>query len=188
MNTENKRNWMVWAIVALVVMNLSTLATILYHQNQSKVPSGDSAKLQQQLETDAEKFSGRYFRDKLKLDGEQMDKFREINPVFRQQARAITIELSSKRKQMLEEMTAAKSDTNKLNALSDSIGLLHSNLKKLTYKYYLDIKTICTIEQQKQLEQLFSDMFTNDAPMGFPGRGGQGFHGGRQQGKRLNNN
>jgi Spy/CpxP family protein refolding chaperone len=184
MKTENKQSWMVWAIVALVVMNLSTLATILYHQNQSKVPSGDSAKLQQQLETDAEKFSGRYFRDKLNLDGNQMDKFRKINPVFRQQARAITIELAAKRKQMLVEMASASADTNKLNALSDSIGILHSNLKKLTYKYYLDLKGICNAEQQKQLEQLFNEMFTNDVPMGFPGKGGQGW----QHGRRMNNN
>jgi hypothetical protein len=85
---------------------------------------------------------------------------------------------------MLIEMAAIKSDTSRLNMLSDSIGHLHSNLKKLTYGYYLDIKNICNPEQQKKLEQLFGEMFTNDAPMGFPGRG---MHGGGQHGKRFNN-
>lgn len=175
---------MVWAIVVLAVLNISTLATILYHQYLSNKPVENAAQMQRQLETDAEKFSGRYFRDKLNLDGTQMEKFREINPAFRLQAREVTMELAAKRKQMLAEMASAHADTNKLNALSDSIGFLHSKLKKLTCKYYLDIKGICNANQQKQLEQLFNEMFTNDVPMGFPGKGGMGW----QHGRRMNNN
>lgn len=184
MKTENKRSGMIWAIVVLAVMNLSTLGTILYHQYQSDKPAANPEEAQKQLETDAEKFSGRYFRDKLNLDGNQMERFRAINPVFRQQARAITEELASMRKQMLAEMAAANSDTTKLNALSDAIGQLHSQLKKITYQYYLDLKSICNTEQQKQLEQLFTEMFTNDASMSFPGKGGRGW----QRGKHINNN
>jgi hypothetical protein len=85
---------------------------------------------------------------------------------------------------MLTEMASAKSDTTKLNMLSDSIGYMHSRLKKLTYKYYLDIKIICNKEQQQKLEQLIREMFANDAPMGFPGRGGMR---GMGQGKGKNN-
>lgn len=181
MNAEKKHSLMVWAIVLLAIMNVSTLATILYHQYKSEKQATSTE--QRQLEANSEKFSGRYFRNKLNLSSSQMDKFREFNPVFRQQARTITIELASKRKQMLQEMAFVKSDSNRLNMLSDSIGFLHSNLKKLTYKYYLDMKSICNAEQQKQLEQLFSEMFINDVPMGFPGRGGAG---GGQHGRRFN--
>ncbi|NJK96992.1 MAG: hypothetical protein HC905_20585 [Bacteroidales bacterium] len=130
MKTENKQSWMVWAIIVLVVMNLSTLATILYHQHQSNISDNDSAQIQPLLEADAEKFSGRYFRDKLNLDGNQMDKFREINPVFRQQARVITVDLTTKRKQMLGELIFEKSDTGKLNAISDSIGQIAQQFEK----------------------------------------------------------
>jgi hypothetical protein len=184
MKSENKHSLMVWAIVVLAVMNLSTLATILYHQYQSKPRGVKQTQVQQQLEADSERFSGRYFRDKLNLNSDQMGKFREFNPVFRHQARAITLELASLRKQMLMEMSSAKSDSVHLNMLSDSIGYLHSNLKKLTYRYYLDLKSLCNAEQQIQLEQLFNEMFTNDLQMGFPGRRGQG---GPQHGKRFNN-
>lgn len=184
MRTENKRSWMIWAIVVLAVMNLSTLGTILYHQYQSEKPAVNPDEAQKQLETDAEKFSGRYFRDKLNLDGSQMEQFRAINPVFRQQARAITVELASMRKQMLVELASSNSDTTKLNALSDAIGQLHSQLKKITYQYYLDMKGICNTEQQKLLSQLFSEMFTNDSSMSFPGKGGRG----PQHGKHMNNN
>lgn len=184
MKTENKHTLLIWAIVVLALMNISTLVTILYNRSRTATSEAESVKGQKQLEADSEKFSGRYFRDELKLNDEQMDKFREINPTFRSKARMITFELTEKRKQMLLEMSDVNSDTLRLNALSDSIGQLHSNLKKLTYRYYMAVKAICDTEQQKKLEQLFGEVFTNDAPMGHPGIGGPK---GRQQGKRFNN-
>lgn len=184
MKTENKYTLMVWAIVILAVMNISTVATIIYHKYKSEKAETIAVSDQKQLEANSEKFSGRYFRDQLNLNSEQMDKFKEINPVFRPKARYITIELAEKRKQMLIEMAAAKSDTARLNALSDSIGQLHSDLKKITYSYYLEIKNICDPEQQRKLEQIFGEMFTNDSPMGYPGKSGPG---GWQQGRHFNN-
>lgn len=174
MKATNKQSWMVWAIVFLAMLNVSTLATILYHQKHSVNEAAYPTMSQKQLEADAENFSGKYFRDKLQLDGQQMDKFRDFNPVFRHQARAITVNLGSLRNEMLTEMAANQTDTVRLSLLSDSIGLLHRDLKILTYRYYMDIKRICNADQQKQLQILFSSMFTNDAAMGFPGRGGQG--------------
>jgi hypothetical protein len=156
----------------------------LYHKYQSDKTETVSTSDPKQLETDSEKFSGRYFRDQLNLNSEQMDIFREMNPVFRPKARYITIELAEKRKQMLVEMSAVNSDTTRLNALSDSIGQLHSDLKKITYRYYLEIKGICSPDQQRKLEQIFGEMFTNDSQLGSPGSGGPR---GRQQGRRFNN-
>jgi Spy/CpxP family protein refolding chaperone len=180
MQKENKHTLMIWAIVILAVMNVATLATILYHQYQPEKTGENKAQLQQ-TEEEVATFSGRYFRDKLNMNGEQMSRFREFNQGFRQQARNTAIEMSEKRKRMFMQMKNPQRDTVKLNMLSDSIGYLHSHLKKLTYRYYLDIKDICTPEQQKQLEQLFQEIFTNDALPG-PGRGG---HGGPQHGKRF---
>lgn len=188
MKTENKHSLMVWAIVVLAVMNVSTLVTIAYHQRQSVKSEMSPSSDPKQLEANAEKFSGRYFRDQLNMTNEQMEKFRKINPLFRPKVRDITNELSLKRKQMLQEMSAVKSDTSKLNALSDSIGYLHSYLKKVTYGYYLEIKGICDAEQQKKLEKLFSDVFTNDVSIVTPGQGGpRGRQNGRQNGRQFKN-
>ena len=85
---------------------------------------------------------------------------------------------------MLTEMAKKNSDNNKLNMLSDSIGYLHSNLKKLTYRYYIDIKSICNQEQQKKLEQLFGEIFASEMHMGQNGKGNPN---GRRYGRRFNN-
>ena len=184
MKIENKHNLMVWAIIGLVIMNLSTLITIAYHQRQSDKSLVSATADPKQLEVNADKFSGRFFRNQLNFSDEQMEKFRQINPLFRPKVREITIELAQKRQLMLREMSSVHCDTTRLNALSDSIGYLHSNLKKLTYRYYLEIKGICNSEQQKNLEILFSEVFNNDVTVSSPGQGGQR---GRQYGKQFKN-
>lgn len=184
MKSENNSSLKVWIIVILAALNISTLSTIFYNRYQSSNTETLSQSDPKQSELNSEKFSGRYFRDQLSLSREQMDEFIIINPVFRKKAYGITVGLALKRKQMLTEMSAVQSDTLRLNALSDSIGQLHSNLKRITYRYYLDIKNICDPEQQRKLEQIFGEMFANDSPIGHPGIGGPKW---RQQGKRFNN-
>jgi hypothetical protein len=184
MKEEIKNRWMVWAIVVLALMNITTLLTILYYKNQSVEAEFVSAPGQVISESSSIQYSGRYFRDQLNLNRDQMNRFIAFNPEFRQQARNININLERIRNQMLTEMAAKNSNNNKLNLLSDSIGYLHSDLKKLTYKYYLNIKNICDQQQQKKLEQLFGEMFSSDVQMGHYGNGGPN---GRRYGRRLNN-
>jgi len=184
MKADIINRWMVWAIAVLMVMNITTLLTILYNRNQFAKTDSVSSSGQVQSENSSIQYSGRFFRDQLNLNRSQMDKFVEFNPEFRQQARNININLERMRHQMLMEMAAKNSDNSKLNALSDSIGYLHADLKKLTYKYFLDIKNICDQEQQKKLEQLFGEMFTSDVHMR---QNGKGSPNGRRYGRRFNN-
>jgi Spy/CpxP family protein refolding chaperone len=172
MISTNRHKILVWCIVLLALLNISTFITIGYHVYQTKQAELPAAgPNSRQLETDAAQFSGRYFRDQLGLTDKQMSLFRDINSGFRLQAREITIHLAENRKEMLGEMVRENSDTVKLNQLSSEIGTLHGQLKVLTYNYYLDIKHISTPEQRKKLEKLFGTMFNNDAQMGFPGKG-----------------
>lgn len=175
---------MVWTIVVLALMNISTILTVVYHKVKSDKTKVQTETDNKQTEADSEKFSGRYFRDQLNLSSDQMEKFKVINPSFRPKVRFITLELANTRKMMLAEMSAAQSDTTRLNAYSDTIGRLHSDLKKIAYRYYLGIKSICDPEQQKKLEQIFSEMFGSDSPMGSSGKGGPN---GWQRGRRFSN-
>lgn len=164
MITEGKCKWLLWTVVVLAILNLSTIGSIIYHNRVAK-----NTQSFKKLEADTEHFSGRYFKDKLKLDAGQMESFRTFNPVFRQKARDITLNLSRLRQAMILEMASQNTDTVKLNMLADSIGLYHRDLKKETFRYYLKLKSICTAEQKKSLELLFKNVFINDFPMGHPG-------------------
>ena len=172
METNSKYRWMIWAIAFLALMNIATILTVVFQRSKSDtVITTDPIVIE--TENSSIKYSGRFFRDQLNLNKEQMNQFVRFNGEFRQHARDINRNLNRQRNQMLTELSADESDTDKLNRLSDSIGFLHSDLKKLTYNYYLNFKKICTPEQQENLELLFSGIFTNDLQMGQKGQGGQ---------------
>jgi hypothetical protein len=184
MKTETKYRWMIWAIAILVVMNLTTIITVMYNRSQLSDNRPASVTNLGTTESSSMKYTGRFFRDELDLSMEQMKKFSEFNPEFRHAVIAINRDMAEKRHEMLIEMANNNCDTTRLNVLSDSIGYLHAALKKSTYKYYMDFKIICNQQQQKKLEQLFGEMFNNDIQMGRNGRGGQG---GRRYGWRNKN-
>lgn len=187
MKTETKYNLVIWGIVILAIMNISTVLTVVYHRQESKaeVLSYDPEKIQP--EDESLRYSGRYFRDQLGLTRHQMAEFTKFNYPFRQHVRDINQSLNRYRIKMLDEMSASQSNLTRLDNLSDSIGFLHSNLKKLTYKYYLDLKNICDDQQMARLEQMFMGVFDTDAQQGQfrYGRGGSANRLGR--GRRINN-
>lgn len=174
---------MIWAIVFLAVMNIATGLTIVYHRNYTGESLSAKESGEDQPENLAMKYSGRFFRDHLNLSRDQMALFTEFNPRFRQQVRDINIGLAEIRRQMLADMSADESDTARLELLSDSVGLLHADLKKLTYRYYLNFKEICDKTQQEKLEQLFGEMFATDVQVGQYGKGAPY---GRGRGRQVN--
>ncbi len=174
MNSKNGHNWMIWVIVALVLLNASTVATIIYNRHKLSGSNETIISVRDNPEVGNEKYSGRYFRDKLNLNRNQMRRFSEFNPEFRQQAMGINIDLATIRKEMIAEMSAMDCDTSRLNSLSDSIGILHAKLKRYTYRYYIDLKDVCDAEQDVLLEQLFENMFTDDTAIVSPGRAWRG--------------
>jgi hypothetical protein len=182
MQERSKYKIMGWAIIALAVLNITTITTIFYsrHQLMQRLPIASAGR--GISERSSMKFSGRYFRDNLGLNDQQMRRFSQFNPIFRHQVQNISFELAEKRHHMLLEMTAPACDTIKLNELSDSIGLLHARLKKLTYGYHLNFREICNTEQKQKLEHLFSEMFASEMQ---PGLGRPGSMNGRQHGRRM---
>lgn len=188
MKPETKNRLMIWAIIFLSVLNLTTLGTILYHEYYSGINNINSGNVPERIEGDAEKFSGGYFRDQLNFSEEQMDKFRGFNPRFRRDAREITYNLANLRKEMLLEMSRENPDSTHVVQIADSIGILHRNLKLITFDYYENIKLISDSSQRTKLEQLFKEFFVNDITVGFNGSGRSGDqrnNGGR--GRRQNN-
>jgi len=186
MMTRAKYRLMVGAVVILAVINLATGLTIVIQRTKSEGDISVTDPGPAAFENESLRYSGRYFRDQLGLSKSQMMKFAEFNSIFRQQARDINYSLNRNRLRMLDEMSATRSDVLRLNILSDSIGLLHADLKKLTYNYYFDLKNICDEKQQEKLKQMFMGVFDaaiHPRQYGY-GRGGPG---GRGRGRLFNN-
>jgi Spy/CpxP family protein refolding chaperone len=183
MREEKNRSLLIWVIVALALLNISTLGTILYQRysfNRSlKAETVRNATANPNYGT----FSGNYFGESLNLTPEQLSEFRRFDPRFREKVMEINFSLSELRNEMLGEMTKSKVDTGKLDELSEMIGALHSDLKKLTYNYYLDFRSICDPQQQQLLEALFAETLMYDRnPGNRGGRNRMRYRGGMHRG------
>ena len=165
MKPELKIKILSWAVVALALLNLSTVAGIYYYLHTDQI-SEDNIR----LEMNFVQMSGRDFRDSLKLSPQQMDEFRPINNKFRRSARDFKISLDKARDEMFIELNKDNPDLEICNKLSAEMGRLHKDLKEITCLYYLDVKQLCDTEQKKKLEKLFAPVFTSEYGFGF-GRG-----------------
>jgi hypothetical protein len=181
MKTVLNRSLMIWVIVILALMNITTMATILYNHGRVEKQTAVDESGVSITGTEAAAYSGRFFCDRLGFSNSQMLEFREVNQPFRDRVREINSDLNRIRQTMLDEMSKEESDTILLSSLADSVGQLHSELKKETYRYYLSMKEICNGQQEETLKQIFGSMFSGDLPKGRNGKGGeQGRHRGRQ--------
>jgi len=176
----NKNTILIWAVAILVVLNVSTIATILYHNYQDKIEKQNIV-----LDTQGQNpLNGRYFRQTLEFTDKQMKVFRDVNLEFRPSANRIIIKIDSLKNEMFAEIKKSESDTVRLNTLAVETGNLHAQLKRETNNFYLKIKAVCTPVQLEKLQDAFSPLFRNESCQG-NGQGRQGK--GRGQGNGFRN-
>jgi GTPase SAR1 family protein len=153
----NKTKHLTWAVVLLVVLNLTTITTILYH-NYKESTEKETIVLGNESNN---MLNGRFFRQTIGFNNSQMVTFREANREFRPKANGIILQIDSLKNEIFLELKKANSDTVRLNNLSLETGALHSQLKKETNRFYLKIKTVCTPQQIEQLQTTFTPLFHN---------------------------
>lgn len=169
MVTKNTYRILIWVIVILVATNLSMGLSFWYHKQHDKKVA---EQLAQQVEMPSEQRT-RFFREQLKLRADQMEKFRTLNRNYNRGARQITYQLEGLRVDMVDEMGKTSPDENSLDTISEEIGKLHTDLKKLTIDYYLSLKEACDEQQQQKLNEIFSSMVESKEDVSLPQRGRQ---------------
>lgn len=171
MNATNKYRILIWMIVILVATNLSTIGSFYYHQmTEAKTPE---TKQEEQSSVPGEQRT-RFFRDQLNLNAEQLDQFREINRTFNRTARTIETNLAQLRQALIKELGTQNPDSTRLNQIAIEVGNNHRELKQVTTTFYLDMKKICTAEQQVKLHEIFQSMLNKDNQVNLPRPGNQG--------------
>lgn len=171
MNPTNKYRSLIWIIVILVATNLSTIGSFYYH----RITELKAAKVEQNEQTNIPgEQRTRFFRDELNLDADQIDQFREINRTFNRTARGIEMNLAQLREDMIKELGTQNPDSAQLARISIEIGENHRELKQVTSTFYLNMKKICTEEQQAKLHEIFQSMLDKESQVNLPRPGNQG--------------
>lgn len=156
MNKTNKI-W-IWLVVLLVVLNLTTVGTILYHHWKER----EDDRVTVLSEEGEVRLTGRYFRQTLGFNDRQMEAFRLANREFQPQAARLIIRMDSIKIEMFKELNNAQPDSTKLNYLSELLGRQHAELKKITNRFYLNMKSVCDSSQCAQLQQLFLPLYYDE--------------------------
>lgn len=171
MKTNNKRTLIVAGIIFITVINLAALGTQLYHSYfqprfAERIDRND--RNARSREFNHERFHSR-FAERMGFSDEQEQAFRKISRETFQQSRPIIDQLNLKRRELLDQLTQESVDSVQVSLLSEEIGRLHAELKKISAAHYLALKELCTPEQQSQLLEFYDRMI----PQG-PGREGRG--------------
>lgn len=171
MNPTNKYRSLIWIIVILIATNLSTIGSFYYLRMTE-------TKLSETKQDDEKVIPGeqrtRFFRDQLNLNAEQLDQFREINRTFNHTARGIETNLAQLREDMINELGTQNPDSTRLSQMAAEVGNNHRELKQVTTTFYLNMKKICTEEQQAKLHELFQSMLNKESQVNLPQPGNQG--------------
>lgn len=148
-----------WVVVLLIITNVVTIATILYHNYKESVVADNVA-----INTGAgvNMLNGRFFRQTLGFSEVQMDSFRDINQDFRPYTMDLTFGIDSLKTAMFTELQKAAPDTVVLSNLSEQIGQMHGKLKYETFHFYLNVKKICSPAQSVELEKAFLPLFKTE--------------------------
>ena len=171
MNATNKYRILIWIIVILVATNLSTIGSFYYH----RITELKSAEVRQDEQTNIPgEQRTRFFRDELNLDADQINQFREINRTFNRTARGIEMNLARLREDLITELGTQNPDSTRLNRMAIEVGNNHRELKQVTTTFYLDMKKICTAEQQVKLHKIFQSMLNKENQVNLPRPGYQG--------------
>jgi hypothetical protein len=160
MEQNNKIRLLKWLVIALIVINIATIATVVWHAHQFR---HDRMFIHEMpLNRNFPEFSGHLLKEKLKFSNSQMDEFHKISSEFRSTGKEISEQMADLRNAMFEELNSEKPDTTKLFVYAGKIGDMHCTLKKQMVLYFLKLKGMCNHEQSDSLQKILRFLVPSD--------------------------
>lgn len=121
----NKNNKLFWAVILLLVLNVTTIATIIW---QNRSVSGPTNCLR--VASEGCKLTGKNIDRQLDFNAEQMEVFKQANQLFAPRSCMILCRLDSLKNEMFTELHKDPSDSLRLDSLAVLIGDQHAALKE----------------------------------------------------------
>ena len=136
-----------WIIAILVLLNIGTLASMWLFPLRPP---------HHRVE--------RYLQKELNLTHEQKMQFKTLRDQHRSITKEYHEEKQKNKKQLFEELSKNPPDSILINDLIKKEGEVHTLLEKTLIQHFMDMKVICSEEQQEKLGQVFSKMMRPPGP------------------------
>ena len=137
-----------WLIIALLVLNLGAMVTIIF-----KMSPVSYEKNEVWSQRSKRSYTGREsgLTKHLDMSDIQRERFDSIRQVQRKKNAIFINEMEVLKKELIKELSSSNPDTVVLRKLSVRFGKKHSEQKYLTFKHFIDIKSICSEDQKNIL-------------------------------------
>jgi periplasmic protein CpxP/Spy len=149
MESIQKNRLLFWALIFLIVVNLSALATYFLFPCKQQVVSCNSESMA----------PGCVLHKELNLTDQQIGQVDKINEDYRQLSKPISGEIRIRRGCILDELEAEVPDTMKVNRLALEISRLQLQLHHENIRHYLELKKVCDPEQALLLSNLYRELY-----------------------------
>lgn len=145
---EKTNRILLWLNLILLVLIGSAIITFIVMSSRSTKASSESGVIN----------SMTMLRSELNLTDEQYKKVLVENDKTVRTYNIVLDMMCETNVAMIEELAKPTSDRQVLDSLSKKIGVLNTSLRRHTSDYFMNLKAICTPEQQKKLTLIFKNM------------------------------
>lgn len=149
-----KRKLIIFGISLLVIINLSSLATIGYHRCFRK---GEECPKESKHQKES------YLHQQLSLTKPQAEKMKTLRDSFYLHSNKISSDLFERRTELVELLMASEPDIEKINEALSEINSKQAELQKKVINYLLEEKEILTPEQQQKFFLIIKERLLHEA-------------------------
>jgi periplasmic protein CpxP/Spy len=161
MNYFKEKKFAFWAIIVLVLLNITTLTMVWLH----KPPRPELQELQRR------RFIPEFIVKELKLDEKQAIAFDMAEKTQKVKINLLTDSIRNLKKDLFTQCFDQPEDTARITEICNKIGEIAIKIDASTYTHITKLKAICNAEQQQLLKDFIMDMASverrhpeNDAP------------------------
>ncbi|TNE69299.1 MAG: periplasmic heavy metal sensor [Bacteroidetes bacterium] len=128
-----------WVILALIVVNLATLATVWLGPRRAGPPPP----------------LVEMWKQELGLNDQQTAHFREQTRLHRQAVQPLFRQMAEHKKHMIQVLSVPEPDTVRARQLADSTAFVQHQLDLRLQEYYLALRLACSPAQVAELNRIF---------------------------------
>ena len=157
MDFFSKHKFATITIVILVLLNLFTISIILIREFRGPFPTFNPT--QDRARADRVMH---FLKNELDLTKDQSKQFRQLRHDHFEEVQKIQNEMHDLKKEIMDELFTDQPNEEKLEGLTQKIGQFESKREMLTFRHFLNMKSVCTIEQKEKFQFLLHDVLRRD--------------------------
>lgn len=155
-----KKRFTLWTIILLVVLNISTISMLWLNQkNRPGVPPPLRALRQDQRTL-------QFLQKELNLTDAQIQQYDQLRQAHAHQTRGLINDIRGLKQKMMDEIFNDEPDSTKAMEIAGLIGEKQTEVERMTFNHFLDLKELCGKDQIGKLKGLIDEFFRSNPPPG----------------------